>query len=49
AITIVWELGFPCHWIESLCIIQDDAEDWEQEVARRALVHEGALVTIAAA
>jgi Heterokaryon incompatibility protein (HET) len=49
AITITRELGIQYLWIDSLCIIQDDAKDWEQEAARMASIYEGAQVTIAAA
>lgn len=35
-------------WIDSLCIIQDDAEDWKSEAARMEQVFRGAYFTIAA-
>lgn len=35
-------------WIDSLCIVQDDAEDWEREAAKMALIFEAAYLTIAA-
>ncbi|KAI0138141.1 HET-domain-containing protein [Hypoxylon sp. NC0597] len=35
-------------WIDSLCIIQDDAEDWERESARMASIYRNAYLTIAA-
>jgi hypothetical protein len=31
ALFVTVELGFRYIWIDSLCIIQDDAEDWKQE------------------
>lgn len=34
-------------WLDALCIIQDDASDWEREAARTAEVYENAFVTIA--
>jgi len=34
-------------WIDSLCIIQDDDEDWEREAAHMAEVYRGAFVTLA--
>jgi Heterokaryon incompatibility protein (HET) len=49
AILVTKELGIPYIWIDSLCIIQDDPQDWEQEAARMALVYEMANMTIAAA
>ncbi|KAK2591069.1 hypothetical protein QQS21_011245 [Conoideocrella luteorostrata] len=36
-------------WIDSLCIIQDSHEDWEQESSRMCAVYEGAIITVAAA
>ncbi|KXX81980.1 hypothetical protein MMYC01_201473 [Madurella mycetomatis] len=35
-------------WIDSLCIIQDNAADWEQEAARMADVYKSAVLTISA-
>ena len=35
-------------WIDSLCIIQDSKEDWENEAAQMALVYSNAYCTIAA-
>jgi hypothetical protein len=49
AIQITRKLGIQYIWIDSLCILQDDPKDWEQEAARMASVYEGAQVTIAAA
>ncbi|KAK4205451.1 heterokaryon incompatibility protein-domain-containing protein, partial [Triangularia verruculosa] len=34
-------------WIDSLCIIQDDALDWEQESVKMADVYSGAFLTVA--
>jgi hypothetical protein len=33
AIILTWRLGFRYIWIDSLCIIQDSAEDWQIESA----------------
>ena len=41
-------LGFQYLWIDSLCIIQDDNEDWEVEAARMADVYSNAALTFAA-
>lgn len=41
-------LGFSYLWIDSLCIIQDDAQDWESEAARMAAVYSNATLTFAA-
>ncbi|KAF2437523.1 hypothetical protein P171DRAFT_491866 [Karstenula rhodostoma CBS 690.94] len=35
-------------WIDSLCIIQDDAKDWQLHAAQMADMYEHGLVTIAA-
>ncbi|KAM3088783.1 hypothetical protein ACMFMG_000412 [Clarireedia jacksonii] len=35
-------------WIDSLCIIQDDAADWEKESSQMASVYSNAYLTIAA-
>jgi heterokaryon incompatibility protein (HET) len=49
AIMVTRELGIHYIWIDSLCIIQNDAEDWEREAAMMAAVYENADITIAAA
>jgi len=41
-------LGFRYVWIDSLCIVQDDASDWEREAARMADVYRLATLTISA-
>ncbi|KAK1830907.1 heterokaryon incompatibility protein-domain-containing protein [Podospora conica] len=48
AISLTRNLGIRYLWIDSLCIVQDDALDWEREAARMALVYSKARVTIAA-
>lgn len=35
-------------WIDSLCIIQDDAADWEEEAARMGSVYAQSYLTVAA-
>lgn len=35
-------------WIDSLCIVQDDGDDWEREAAKMGSIYEGAYVTISA-
>ena len=42
------ELGLQFLWMDSLCIIQDDLEDWNREASRMAAVYHSAFVTIAA-
>jgi hypothetical protein len=47
AIQIVRDLGLRYLWIDSLCIIQDNHEDWEIEAARMASIYENSYVTLA--
>lgn len=35
-------------WIDSLCIIQDDSEDWAVQSSEMAQIYSGAVMTIAA-
>lgn len=49
AIRVTRELGLRYLWIDSLCIIQDDAKDWNQEAALMGSIYENAYCTIAAA
>jgi hypothetical protein len=48
AIIITKALGFQNLWIDSLCIVQDDADDWATEAAKMADIYETAELTIAA-
>ena len=47
-VLISHELGVEYLWIDSLCIIQDDRNDWEIESAKMADVYSHAYLTIAA-
>lgn len=49
AIYICRELGTPYLWIDSMCIIQDDLDDWGNEAAKMGDVYRNAYYTIAAA
>ncbi|KAK8062928.1 hypothetical protein PG997_015025 [Apiospora hydei] len=49
ALVIAEKLGLRYMWIDALCIVQDDEEDWELEGSRMASIYSSALVTIAAA
>ena len=42
-------LGVRYLWIDKLCIIQQDADDWAREGSKMAQVFEGSLLTIGAA
>ncbi|KAL5586394.1 hypothetical protein FOBRF1_016264 [Fusarium oxysporum] len=49
AIKVTRALKISYLWIDSLCIIQDDPEDWRREAARMGQVFSNAYCTIAAA
>src|SRR5271170_4131983 len=42
------KLGIEYIWVDALCIIQDDDEDWEREAQEMSRVYQYALLTIAA-
>ncbi|KAH7310209.1 heterokaryon incompatibility protein-domain-containing protein [Rhexocercosporidium sp. MPI-PUGE-AT-0058] len=48
AIHITRSLGIRYLWIDSLCIIQDDAEDWERESATMGKVYSRGFLNITA-
>lgn len=48
AIRVTRELGQRYIWIDSLCIIQDDSEDWRREANTMEMVYSMAYITIAA-
>ncbi|KAF2970840.1 hypothetical protein GQX73_g2812 [Xylaria multiplex] len=48
AITVVRQLGLRYLWIDSLCIIQDDDDDWMRESSKMATTYSLAHLTIAA-
>ncbi|KAH7320754.1 heterokaryon incompatibility protein-domain-containing protein [Stachybotrys elegans] len=48
AIKITRRLGIRYVWIDSLCIIQDDEEDWKSEAQKMGSVYQSAYLTIAA-
>lgn len=47
AICMTRKLGFQYIWIDSLCIVQDDALDWEKESAQMASVYSNGYLTLA--
>jgi hypothetical protein len=49
AIRVSRELGIRYIWIDSLCIIQGDKEDWEIESSRMGGIYRDATLTISAA
>jgi hypothetical protein len=48
AVKICRDLDQKYLWIDSLCIIQDDGEDWSQQAAAMASIYGGSHVTLAA-
>ncbi|KAG4436317.1 hypothetical protein IFR05_008211 [Cadophora sp. M221] len=48
AILVTRQFGMRYIWIDSLCIIQNSAEDWARESAKMCAVYKNALFTIAA-
>ncbi|KAI1269030.1 HET-domain-containing protein [Xylariaceae sp. FL1019] len=48
AVYMTRQLGCRFIWIDSLCIIQDDADDWKREATRMADIYGNAFVTLAA-
>jgi hypothetical protein len=48
AVTVTRALGIRYLWIDSLCIIQDDANDWERESAVMGQIYACSYLTIAA-
>jgi hypothetical protein len=49
ALHVTVELGFSFLWIDSLCIIQDDPDDWMAESKRMAHIYKNAICNICAA
>ncbi|KAF2865434.1 heterokaryon incompatibility protein-domain-containing protein [Massariosphaeria phaeospora] len=49
AIGFVRLLGQQYLWIDSLCIIQDDYDDWAEQSAQMAQIYENSYLTLAAA
>ncbi|KAM0518199.1 hypothetical protein ACHAPE_004608 [Trichoderma viride] len=48
AITVTRNIGLEYVWIDSLCIVQDDHQDWLTESKRMGSIYEQAEITIAA-
>lgn len=48
AMAITRALGLQYIWIDSLCIVQDDYEDWQVEASKMASVYSQSYLTIAA-
>jgi len=48
AIMLTRKLGFHYIWIDSLCIIQDDENDWRVEASKMAGIYENAELVVSA-
>lgn len=48
AIQLTRRLEMNYIWIDSLCIVQDDKEDWAREASKMASFYENAVLTVAA-
>jgi hypothetical protein len=48
AIDFVRRLDVAFLWIDSLCIVQDDSVDWQQQSANMASIYQNAYITLAA-
>lgn len=48
AVYIVQSLGMKYLWIDSLCIVQDDDEEWDAHVNEMAQIYQNAYITLAA-
>jgi Heterokaryon incompatibility protein (HET) len=48
AVIVTSELGLRYLWIDALCIIQDDEDDWKTQASRMLDIYSNSLVTIAA-
>jgi hypothetical protein len=46
AVIVARRLSIPYLWVDSLCIIQDDTMDWENEASLMGLVYSNAYITI---
>jgi Heterokaryon incompatibility protein (HET) len=48
AVSFVRRLGIRYLWIDALCIVQDDPDDWRRESAKMASIYQQSFLTIAA-
>ena len=48
AISFTRRLGQRYIWIDSLCILQNDPEDWEREASQMAPIYQNSFLTLAA-
>ncbi len=48
AISVTKGLGFKYLWVDRLCIVQDDRQDWEDQASQMCDIYERATLTLAA-
>ncbi|KAI1266116.1 heterokaryon incompatibility protein-domain-containing protein [Xylariaceae sp. FL1019] len=48
AVSVTRSIGIKYLWIDSLCIVQDDKDDWEREAPTMGDIYGNAFITIAA-
>ena len=48
AVEIARSLDIPYLWIDALCIVQDDIDEWQREAAKMHHIYSGSSLTIAA-
>ena len=48
AVNVTRRLGYAYLWIDSLCILQDTPQDWEEESAIMGDIYRGSVCTVAA-
>ncbi|PNP42258.1 hypothetical protein TGAMA5MH_05940 [Trichoderma gamsii] len=48
AVSVLQRLGIEYVWIDCLCIVQDDKDDWKKEASLMASIYQNADLTIAA-
>lgn len=48
AVIVVRRIGINFLWIDSLCIVQDNASDWNKESGQIASIYENSFLTICA-
>ncbi|KAK8123457.1 HET-domain-containing protein [Apiospora kogelbergensis] len=48
AVALAAKIGCRWIWIDSMCIVQDDKQDWATEAAKMSTVYQHALVTVIA-
>ena len=49
AIFLARQLDITCVWIDAMCIVQDDPNDWETEAAKMGGIYRGARLVVCAA